>query len=229
MCMQIEDFQKLKDDAHKVFVEKLTPGHIPSLGIKIPLIKQFVRTIQPTYEMLEMIPLNEYIEQDILYGFLLNRLGKVKDERYDCYMEKYVASMSNWMTVDTFVSNTAFQKNEQEELYKRIQKWLTSKEEFVVRTGVVMIKKYFIQQKDFDELFELISTISYGPYYIDMAVAWLLCSMAFLDFYYIYIHLIDVRKYSEFVYKKTIQKMRESYLITQEQKAMLSSILIFQQ
>lgn len=221
MCMQIEDFQKLKDDAHKAFVEKLTPGHIPSLGIKIPIIKQFAKLVQPTYEMLEMIPLNEYIEQDILYGFLLNRLGKVKDERYDFCMEKYVASMSNWMTVDTFVSNTAFQKNEQEELYKRIQKWLTSKEEFVVRTGVVMIKKYFIQQKDFDELFELISRISYGPYYIDMAVAWLLCSMACLDFTYIYAHLMDIRKWSEFVYKKTIQKMRESYLITQEQKEML--------
>ena len=104
MCMQIEDFQKLKDDAHKAFVEKLTPGHIPSLGIKIPIIKQFAKLVQPTYEMLEMIPLNEYIEQDILYGFLLNRLGKVKDERYDFCMEKYVASMSNWMTEDTFVT-----------------------------------------------------------------------------------------------------------------------------
>ena len=74
-----------------------------------------------------------------------------------------------------------------------------------------MIKKYFIQQKDFDELFELISRISYGPYYIDMAVAWLLCSMACLDFTYIYAHLMDIRKWSEFVYKKTIQKMREPY------------------
>ena len=48
MCMQIEDFQKLKDDAHKAFVEKLTPGHIPSLGIKIPIIKQFAKLVQPT-------------------------------------------------------------------------------------------------------------------------------------------------------------------------------------
>lgn len=228
MCIQIEDFQKLKNDAHKAFVEKLTPCGIPSLGIKVPLIKQFAKKIQPTYEMLETIPLNEYIEQDILYGFLLNRLGKVKDNQYDYYMEKYVASMANWMTVDTFVSNTTFQKDEQERLYRYIQKWLKSEKEFVVRTGVVMIKKYFIQQKDFDEIFELLSTISYGPYYIDMAVAWLLCSMACLDFTYIYAHLIDVHKWSEFVYKKAIQKMRESYLITKAQKEMLSSVLIFQ-
>lgn len=228
MCNRIEEFQKLKNDTHKVFVEKLTPCAIPSLGIKIPVIKQFIKNIQPTYEILETIPLNEYIEQDILYGFLLNRLGKVKDERYYCYMENYVASMANWMTVDTFVSNTTFKKNELDKLYSYIQKWLESKEEFVVRTAVVMMKKYFITQKHFDEIFELLSPISYGPYYIDMAVAWLLCSMACLDFTYIYTHLLDIQRWSEFVCKKAIQKMRESYLITKEQKEMLLAISLFQ-
>ncbi|MCM1513365.1 MAG: DNA alkylation repair protein [Anaeroplasma bactoclasticum] len=228
MYNRIEEFQKLKNDTHKAFVEKLTPCSIPSLGIKIPVIKQFVKNIQPTYAMLETIPLNEYIEQDILYGFLLNRLGKVKDEQYYCYMENYVESMANWMTVDTFVSNTTFKNNELNILYSYIQKWLKSKEEFVVRTAVVMMKKYFITQKHFDEIFDLLTTISYGPYYIDMAVAWLLCSMACLDFNYIYTHLPDIQKWSEFVCKKAIQKMRESYLITKEQKEMLLSVSLFQ-
>ncbi|MCM1260260.1 MAG: DNA alkylation repair protein [Prevotella sp.] len=224
MSNRIEEFQELKNDMHKAFVEKLTPGHIPSLGIKIPIIKRFAKQVQPTYEILETIPLNEYIEQDILYGFLLNRLGKVKDEQYYCYMEKYVSSMSNWMTVDTFVSNTTFKNNELNILYSYIQKWLKSKEEFVVRTAVVMMKKYFITQKHFDEIFDLLTTISYGPYYVDMAVAWLLCSMACLDFNHIYTHLSDIQKWSEFVCKKAIQKMRESYLIAKEQKEKLLSV-----
>jgi hypothetical protein len=57
-----------------------------------------------------------------------------------------------------------------------------------------------------------------------MVCAWLLCSMACMDFDWFYTHASDIKNLSEVVYKKTVQKIRDSYLITKEQKESLKHI-----
>lgn len=217
----IEAFKKLQNEKQARFVEKLTPCATPSLGIKIPQIKAYVRTITPSYELLDQIKLNEYIEIDILYGFILNKLGKIKDEKYQKYLSYYFNYINNWMTCDTFIANTKYKEDEMDDLYQMIQELLKTNEEFKVRLGLIFLKKYFIKNTSYDEIYALIAHIQYGKYYVDMGCAWLLCSMACCNFSWFEKNKNNIQTLSPEVYKKTIQKIRDSYLITKEQKQSL--------
>lgn len=219
----LKEFYQLQNQKQKEFVSKLTPTTIPFLGIKIPLIKDFVKTHEITYDILDAIKLNEYVEQDILYGLFLNKLGTKKDERYYKYFKNYSKYLDNWCTCDTFVCNTNFKKKDYLKLYVLINE-LLSGNDIQIRCALILIKKYLIKEWTFDEIFSIISKIKYGSYYIDMAAAWLICTMACYDFNYIYNNLFKINKLSSFVYKKSIQKMKDSYLITKEQKELLKNI-----
>lgn len=77
-----EEFYRLSNQSQAAFAKKLTPTNIAFLGIKIPQIKEFVKSHAITYDELYHIKLNQYVEQDILFGLFLNKLGKVKNELY---------------------------------------------------------------------------------------------------------------------------------------------------
>ncbi|MFR7880787.1 MAG: hypothetical protein ACLU5J_04385 [Christensenellales bacterium] len=50
------------------FCEKVDTNKYCFLGIKIPQIKEFVKSHAITYDELYHIKLNQYVEQDILFG-----------------------------------------------------------------------------------------------------------------------------------------------------------------
>ncbi len=218
----LEAFYKLKDEKQAHFAEKLTKTTISFLGIKIPMIKTFVKHYDISYHDLQQIPLNIYVEQDILYGMFLNKLGKKKDEKYYQTFLTFTAYLDNWMCCDTFVSNTNFQKDDYDKLYELVQSLLTKEKPIQRRCGLVLLKKYFIKVLTFEQIFTLLKKVTYGNYYVDMACAWLLCSVGCYNFTCIYDHLDDIYKLSPFVYNKTIQKMKESYLISNDQKKLIS-------
>lgn len=216
----LEEFYLLKNQKQKEFVSKLTPTKIEFLGIKTPIIKDFVKNHDITYSLLDTIRLNEYVEQDILYGLFLNKLGKIKNKTYYEYFLNYSAYLDNWCTCDTFVSNTTFKKKDFDNLTTLVNSLLKGNN-IQIRCAIILIKKYYIKEYNFDDIFNIILNIKCGEYYIDMAIAWLLCSMACIDFNYIYMRFNDINNLSSFVYKKLLQKMNDSYLITKEQKEKL--------
>lgn len=218
-----EEFYRLSNQSQAAFAKKLTPTNIAFLGIKIPQIKEFVKSHAITYDELYHIKLNQYVEQDILFGLFLNKLGKVKNELYYKTFLYFIKYLDNWMTCDTFVCNTQFKKNEYDKLLSIIT-YILQQQPMEVRCGLILLKKYFIKELPFDEIFKMIEKIKYGDYYVDMGCAWLLCTMGCYDFEYIYNHFSHILEMSSFVYKKTIQKMRESYLITSEQKQRLNKL-----
>lgn len=219
----LQEFYKLQNAKQKAFVSKLTPTNIPFLGIKTPIIKEFVKNHEITYASLDQIKLNEYVEQDILYGLFLNKLGHIKDDKYYNYVLNYSKYLDNWCTCDTFVCNTKFKKDDYTNLIELINILLKGND-IQIRCALILIKKYLIKDWTFDKIFSIIKEIKYGSYYIDMGCAWLICTMACYDFWYIYDHLNKIKELSVFVYKKSIQKMRDSYLITKEQKELLKKL-----
>ena len=218
-----EEFYNLANKSQAAFAKKLTPTNIAFLGIKIPRIKEFVKNHQITYDELYIIKLNQYVEQDILFGLFLNKLGKIKNQLYYDTFLYFVKYLDNWMTCDTFVCDTKFKKNDYDQLLSIIQ-CLLQQEPIEIRCGLILLKKYFIKELEFDEIFKMIKGIKYGNYYVDMGCAWLLCTMGCYNFEYIYNHLPNILEMSNFVYNKTLQKMRESYLITPEQKQRLKNL-----
>ena len=103
-----EEFYNLEKKSKAAFEKKLTPTNIAFLDIKIPRIKEFVKNHQITYDELYNIKLNQYVEQDILFGLFLNKLGKIKNQLYYDTFLYFVKYLDNWMTCDTFVCDTKF-------------------------------------------------------------------------------------------------------------------------
>lgn len=213
----LEEFYQLKDPKSVAFSKKITPTKIPFLGIKIPLIKTFVKNHDITYDLLDQIPLNQYVEQDVLYGMFLNKLGKIKDEKYYHYLINFTKKLDNWLTCDTFVCNTNFKKNEYQTLLTIIQ-YLLKQDDMMVRCGIIFLNKYFVKVLPYEEILSMLKDIQYGNYYIDMGCAWLICTMASYNFDLLYAHLNEIKEMSLSVYQKAISKMKDSYRITSEQK-----------
>ena len=72
--------------------------------------------------------------------------------------------------------------------------------------------------------YNLLSTLTYGNYYLDMGVAWFYSVALIRNFRDTLKSIIKIRSKSEFVYQKSLQKAIESYRITDEQKVILRNL-----
>ena len=98
--------------------------------------------------------------------------------------------------------------------------YLRSDEEFFIRFGVVMLLDHFITEDYIDLVLEEMDKIHQDAYYVKMAVAWNL-SVCFVKFRDKALSYLRTNHLDDWTYNKTIQKIRESYRVTKEDKEML--------
>jgi len=86
--------------------------------------------------------------------------------------------------------------------------------------GVVMLLDHFITEDYIDCVLEEMDKIHQDAYYVKMAVAWNL-SVCFVKFRDKTLSYLRTNHLDDWTYNKTIQKIRESYRVTKEDKEML--------
>lgn len=88
-----------------------------------------------------------------------------------------------------------------------------------------MLMKYFLGDDFKPEYLELITKIHSEEYYIKMMIAWFFATALSKHWNETIIYL-EKTKLNTWVHNKTIQKAKESYRITPEQKEYLKSLKI---
>ena len=171
-------------------------------------------------EYLSELP-HEYFEENQVHAFLISEekdFGKCIE-----LLEGFLPFIDNWATCD-LLSPKVFRKHRLE-LADDIERWLSSGETYTVRFGIEMIQTHYLDE-DFDEKWlARVSKIRSEEYYVNMMTAWFFAT-ALTKQWDSTVPYIEHRTLDTWTHNKTIQKARESYRITDEQKEYLKSLKI---
>ena len=108
-------------------------------------------------------------------------IGLEKDLNFE-QIENFIPLINNWAVCDTFCNGLKKIKNNKEQMWEFIQKYLKSEKEFEVRFAVDIILQYYIDANYIDKVLKILSKIKHEGYYAQMAVAWAY-SICFVKFY----------------------------------------------
>lgn len=166
----------------------------------------------------------KYMEELMLYGMVVGCM-KEKLEQLLPYIKKYVARIDNWSLCDSFCTSLKQTKKEPEVMWFFLQPYLCSDKEFDLRFGVVMLMNFYVTPEYIDELLRIFDDIHHEGYYVKMAVAWALSVCLVKEWEKSFVYMNSPENHlDEFTYAKTVQKCRESFRLTKEQKDMLTGL-----
>lgn len=156
---------------------------------------------------------NKYYENTIINAILINNIKDIKTKKY--YISKL--KIDNWSTVDILKFNI---KNQEQEYLNLAKEYLKSKEEFVRRIGVRILFNY-TENEDLTEIFDIINSLqNEEKYYVNMAVAWLMCELMIKNRNQT-LKYLEKHRLNDFTINKTIGKCRDSYRVSKEDKEFL--------
>lgn len=212
----------LKDEDFARFQSALIPN-IPKetvVGVRMPMIRKLAKEIAgeaETQAFLTELP-HAYYDENVLHSVLLSRM---KD--YGACMEAveaFLPYVDNWAVCDC-LSPKVFAKHKPE-LMEKIRKWVKAEHVYTCRFGLEMLMTLFWM------LFQTGVPRSGGRY----AAGGLLCED---DGRVVFCHgcakqwdaavaYLETNRLEPWTHNKTIQKARESYRISTEQKAYLRTL-----
>ena len=211
-----------KDLKYKEFNEKIIFTKYKMVGIKTPILKRIAKDISKDdyKKFLSEVKPNSY-EEVLVEGFVISNIKDI-DEAIT-YFDKYIEKIDNWALCDLVVSSMKIVKKNKELFLRKIKKYLKSKEEYIVRVGIILLLDYYLEEKYLDEIFILIDNINREEYYINMAIAWLL-SISLIKYKDKTLKYLKTCNLNDFTYNKALQKARESLRVTKEDKDYYQSL-----
>lgn len=187
------------------------------LAIILPDLKKMAKEIyKGNYiSYLELMP-HKYFESLITDAFLISLIKDYKIQiKYINKLSKYIDS---WSVTDTLKFSI---KNNEDEYLDYAKDLLKSKEPYTRRIGVRILFSFVNLNDYIDQIFSIIDTLKgEDEYYVNMAVAWLLCELMIKQ----RDKTIDYLKHhnlNKFTINKMISKCRDSYRVSNTDKEML--------
>lgn len=218
----INYLNNIGEEKYKDFNSKLVLTKYKMYGIKVPILRDIAKKISKTniISFLDIVKSNSY-EEVMIEGLVISYIKEV--DLCIKYFNKFINKIDNWAICDTCISSMKIVNKNKELFLKQIKKYIESKNEYVVRVGVVLLLNYYIEDSYIDLVFDIIDSINREDYYINMAIAWLV-SVCFVKYRNKTFKYLNDNKLNRFTYNKSIQKIIESYRVSLEDKEILRSM-----
>ena len=214
---------QLQDIDYKYFSARSIPNISEDkiIGVRIPEIRKLAKEIKDeTYiqEFLLALP-HKYQEENLLHGIILSMEKDIDILLKE--LDKFLKYADNWAVTD-IISPKIFKKYP-DKVYKYIEKWITSKDEYKIRFGVVSLLQFYLDNNFRSDELTLVKNIKNDSYYVKMAIAWFY-SFALIKQYDEVIKIFENKELDSWIHNKSIQKAIESYRVSDERKAYLRSL-----
>ena len=224
------DIQKqlfgMKDEKYRLFQCSLMPTVDPEtvIGVRAPVLRKTAASLcadhpEKTESFLRELP-HKYYEENNLHAFIIE---KIKDPHAAIKaIGDFLPYVDNWATCDCMFPKAL--KRAPEEALKFAKRCIASKKCYTVRYGVGILMHMFLDDKFSPEYLALAASAQSGEYYVDMMVAWYFAT-ALAKQYDHAVKYIEHRELTDFVHKKSIQKARESFRVSDDKKAYLKTLI----
>lgn len=213
------------DEAYQKFNSNLMPTVEKSavFGVRTPILRKFAKEffVDPrSADFLNQLP-HKYFEENQLHAFLVEQ---IKDfDRCVKAVEVFLPFVDNWATCDCF-SPKIFKKDP-ERLLPYIEKWLKSSRVYTVRYGIVMLMRYFLDERFHEKYLKWVAGVPTDDYYLHMAVAWYFAT-ALAKQYDAALPYIQNRLLDKVTHNRAIQKAAESFRVSDQRKRFLKKFKI---
>lgn len=218
-----EELFKLQDISYKEFHSNLIPTIDKNtiIGIRIPLLRSYAMKIKYTKEadkFLNTLP-HTYYDENVLHALLLSEMTDY--ETFIKSIQAFLPYIDNWAVCDVLKPKSI--KKHKQIFIDEIKSWISSKDTYTIRFGVVMLMTYYLDEDYQKDYLNYPLQVKSNEYYVNMAISWFYAT-ALAKHYDEVVKILKDKKLSVWVHNKTIQKAIESYRITKEQKEELKKL-----
>ena len=204
------------------FTSKLIPGKEGILGVRAPKIRKLAGSIVRDDWKAFLCEEPESFEEENLHGLVIATAPMDIDDRI-AYTERFLDVIDNWATCDTFCSAWRFAAEDSEKVYSYFAGLMGSGEEYRMRVSLVLRMDNFIDEDHVDDLLDDIATYRHDGYYYRMGAAWAL-SFCYIRFPQRTMAVLESGRMDDWVFRKSIQKICESYRVSDGEKEYLRSM-----
>ena len=213
------------DENFRDFTSALIPGARPILGVRVPTLRKIAKGIAKgdwqTY--LKEAPEDSY-EEVAIKGFVIG-YAKAELDILLPYIADHIEKINDWSLCDGFCSNLKAVAKNREEFLDFLLLYAKLDDEFKQRVVAVMLMTYYFTVEYIDVSLEILDSLKNEKYYCKMAVAWAIATAWAKQREKTYVYMQHGNNtLDDWTYNKAIQKMRESYRISDEDKAMLQGM-----
>lgn len=218
----------LAETDYKEFNQKLLPGTENVIGIRLPALRKLAKEIAKNGfreyldECREMTLENSFHEEIMLQGMVLGYAKMDREERRT-YLNEFVPKIANWAVCDSCVTGYKFMEKEPEYWFDYLLRFRDSKKEFELRFMIVAMMSHFVDAEHIDEILRCCGQIRNDGYYTKMGVAWTV-QVCYVKFPEKTRQFLENDAMDDFTHNKAIQKIRESYRVSREEKEELNRL-----
>lgn len=219
----VEKMHEKSEESIKLYDKNIVRGNSPFIGVRIPEVRKFAKEIIKNKKVSEFFLEYEgiYFEEKLIKGFII-----ASNEKYfNKYSLDYIKEFDSWCLVDTFCNSSKFIEKNKGKYFSFIKNLINSDEEFIIRCGYVMVLYYYLSDEYIDEILDL-CLMSSEYYYVNMAISWLI-SEAFIKYPLKIEKLLKSKKLSNFIQNKSIDKINDSYRVSNDIKVKLRDLKYF--
>ena len=215
---------ELSDAKYKEFSAGLCPGvNIEMLGVRIPKIRKLAKEIvKDNPEEYLKNPQEKYFEELMLQALVIANI-KIDLEKKKEYIISFVPKINSWAICDSFCVDLKDADKNPEFFWKIISKYFKSNKEYELRFAVVMLLDHYVKEEYIEKIFKVVDNIKNEEYYVEMGIAWLVAEM-YIKFPKQTMKYLKNCKLNKFTYNKALQKARESYRVSKEEKEILNKM-----
>lgn len=210
------------DDKFKDFTSALIPGSRPILGVRIPVLRKIAKEIAKGnwQRFLNDAPEDTYEEVNVK-GFVIGYVKADLDTLLP-HIADHIEKINDWSLCDGFCSNLKIVAKHQEDFLEFLLPYARIDDEFKQRVVAVMLMDYYLDDTHIDQTLAILDGLKNEKYYCKMAVAWAVATAWAKQREKTYHYMQDGNNtLDEWTYNKAIQKMLESYRVSDEDKEML--------
>ena len=210
------------DEKFKDFTSALIPGARPILGVRVPILRKFAKEIaEGDWQTYLREASEDSYEEVAIKGFVIG-YAKAELEVLLPYIAEHIEKINDWSLCDGFCSNLKVVKKHREEFLEFLLPYAKIDDEFKQRVVAVMLMTYYLTDDYIDLSLKTLDALKNEEYYCKMAVAWAIATAWAKQREKTYCYMLDGNNtLDDWSYNKAIQKMLESYRVSDEDKVML--------
>ena len=213
------------DEKFKDFTSALIPGSRSILGVRVPVLRKIAKEIArgdwQTY--LQEAPEDSY-EEVAIKGFVIG-YAKERLEVSMPYIKEHIEKIDDWSLCDGFCSNLKVVSKNRAEFLEVLLSYGKMNDEFKQRVVAVLLMDYYLTDEYIDMSLEVLDSLKNEKYYCKMAVAWAIATAWAKQREKTYYYMQDGNNtLDDWTYNKAIQKMLESYRVSDADKKLLRTM-----
>ncbi len=215
----LTEIKKYSEPDYAAFHKRLLKNEsLNVLGVRIPTLRKLAKKYKDCVPALLTFP-DEYYEVTFLK---LQAAAFLPYGEFVKYVDKCVAIIDNWAACDCFAPKCI--AKHREEFLEYLNGFMLAGGEYEQRFALTTLLHFYVEENWLKVIFSFVSErANLQFYYVHMAAAWLIAEVL-VKHYDRGVEFLQSGALEAKTHNKAIQKARESYRLTKEQKDYLKSL-----